>query len=170
MRYLATLAAVLAIILFRGNTAGAESSQLERGKYLVRLGGCNDCHTPGYFFGKPDTSRYLGGSDVGFEVPGLGVFVPPNLTSDKDTGLGAWTRHQIVTAIRTGVRPDGRTLAPVMPWQAFAELTDADADAIAEFLQSLPPVVHKVPGPFSPAEKPSLARMMVVPPTETAQH
>jgi hypothetical protein len=50
-------------------------------------------------------TRYLGGSDVGFEVPGLGVFVAPNLTPDTDTGLGAWTREQIVTAIRTGVRP-----------------------------------------------------------------
>ena len=49
-------------------TARADS-QIDRGKYLVTFGGCNDCHTPGYFFGKPDTVRYLGGSDVGFGWP-----------------------------------------------------------------------------------------------------
>ena len=55
----------------------ADKSQVSRGEYLVTIGGCNDCHTPGYFFGKPDTERFLGGSDVGFEIPGLGVFPGP---------------------------------------------------------------------------------------------
>ena len=59
------------------------------GKYLVTISGCNDCHTPGYFFGKPDMSRFLGGSDVGFEIPGLGVFVGPNITPDRETGIGS---------------------------------------------------------------------------------
>src|SRR5262249_408498 len=58
-----------------------------------------DCHTPGHLLGKPDMSRFLGGSDVGLEVPGLGVFVAPNLTPDKVTGLGNWTKDQIATAI-----------------------------------------------------------------------
>src|SRR4051812_29708414 len=112
----------------------------ERGQYLVSIGGCNDCHTPGVFLGKPDFSRRLGGSEVGFEIPGLGVFHGPNLTPDKETGLGNWTTQQIVAAIRTGQRPDGRELAPIMPWRDFAVLTDEDALAIAAYLQSLPPV------------------------------
>src|SRR5262245_43043080 len=101
----------------------SESAQVARGKYLVQLGGCTDCHTPGYRFGRPDMGRFLGGSDVGFEVPGLGIFVPPNLTPDNDTGLGTWTKDEIVTAIQTGVRPDGRMLVPVMPWRNYASLT-----------------------------------------------
>ena len=88
---------------------------IARGEYLVTMGGCNDCHTPGYFFGKPDSSRFLGGSDVGFEIPGEGVFIGRNITPDKETGIGSWTREQIVTAIQTGQRPDGRMLAPIMP-------------------------------------------------------
>ena len=96
---------------------------MERGKYLVSIAGCNDCHTPGYFLGKPDMARFLGGSEVGFEIPGLGVFHGPNLTPDKETGLGAWTDAQIATALTTGARPDGRMLAPIMPWHAFANLT-----------------------------------------------
>jgi len=134
-----------------------------RGKYLVSINGCNDCHTPGYFFGKPDATKYLGGSDVGFAMPGLGVFVGPNLTPDKETGLGDWTNDQIVTAITTGKLPDGRMLAPIMPYKAFANLTKSDAQAIAAYLQSLPAVKHKVAGPFGPSQQPTVFVMTVIP-------
>jgi mono/diheme cytochrome c family protein len=144
--------------------ARADETQVARGRYLVGIGGCNDCHTPGYFLGKPDASRYLGGSDVGFEIPGLGVFVGPNLTPDKETGLGGWSEDEIVTAIQTGVRPDGRILAPIMPWRALAGLTKEDARAVAAYLKSIPPVVHKAPGPFGASEKPSVFVMRLVPP------
>jgi mono/diheme cytochrome c family protein len=150
------------------STAMADDPQITRGKYLVTFGGCNDCHTPGYFFGKPDMSRFLGGSDVGFEIPGKGVFVGPNITPDKETGIGTWTREQIVTAIQTGQRPDGRILAPIMPWHALAQLTADDAKAIAAFLQSLNPVSNQVPDPFGPGEKVSTFMFRIMPPGETA--
>ena len=54
--------------------ASAADSDVARGKYLVQFGGCTDCHTVGHFFGKPDMAKFLAGSDVGFAVPGLGVF------------------------------------------------------------------------------------------------
>ncbi|WP_315838748.1 cytochrome c [Bradyrhizobium prioriisuperbiae] len=144
--------------------ARADEAEIARGKYLVAFGGCLDCHTQGYFSGKPDMARYLGGSDIGFEIPGLGIFVGPNITPDNDTGIGRWSSKEIVTAIRTGVRPDGRILAPIMPWRGLAALTDADAQAIAAFLKSLPPVSNKVPGPFHPGEKSTVFVMKVVPP------
>ncbi len=144
--------------------AVAPAQDVARGKYLVSFGGCNDCHTPGYFLGKPDAGRFLGGSEVGFEIPQLGVFYGPNLTPDKETGLGEWSEEQIVAALQTGERPDGRILAPVMPWQAFAGLTKQDARAIAAYLKSLPPVKNKVPGPFGPSEKPTSFIMRIVPP------
>src|SRR6185436_10070223 len=100
--------------------SASAQSQADRGKYLVTLGACTDCHTPGYFFGKPDMARFLGGSEVGFEIPGLGVFHGPNLTPDRETGLGNWSTEEIANAITKGQRPDGRTLAPIMPWHAFA--------------------------------------------------
>jgi mono/diheme cytochrome c family protein len=139
-------------------------NSVERGRYLVNFGGCNDCHTPGYFMGKPDMGRFLGGSDVGFSVPGLGAFIGPNLTPDRETGLGNWSRDEIVTAIQTGVTPDGRELAPMMPWRAFAGLTKQDAYAIADYLRSLPPVKHEVAGPFGPSETPSVPVMKVIEP------
>ena len=156
------------IIALPACAAMANDSQIARGKYLVTIGGCNDCHTPGYFFGKPDTSRFLGGSDVGFEIPGQGVFVGSNITPDKTTGIGRWTSEQIVKVIQTGERPDGRILAPIMPWHAFATLTADDARAIAAFLQSLNPVSNQIPGPFKPGQKVSTFMLRILPPDETA--
>jgi mono/diheme cytochrome c family protein len=156
------LATAIAAMAFSVSALAADP-QVERGKYLVQIGGCNDCHTPGYFLGHPDMTRFLGGSDVGFGIPGLGVFVGPNLTPDKETGLGNWTAQQIITAITTGERPDKRVLAPSMPWRELAVLTKSDALAIAAFLKSLPPVSHKVAGPFGPAEPPTVFVMSVQP-------
>jgi mono/diheme cytochrome c family protein len=147
--------------------AGAADSELvERGKYLVTIASCTDCHTPGHFLGKPDLTRRLGGSEVGFEIPGLGVFYGPNLTPDEATGLGRWSERDIITAIRTGKRPDGRMLAPIMPWAGLATLTESDAQAIAAYLKSLPPVKNKVPGPFGPGEVPTSFVMKIVAPSK----
>ena len=82
---------------------------------------CVGCHTGGALAGAPDPKLRLAGSDIGFGAPGLGVFYPPNLTPDQETGLGAWSEADIVKALRTGERPDGRELAPMMPWRSYAE-------------------------------------------------
>ena len=153
-------------------TASAETSAsaaIERGKHLVTLSLCTDCHTPGYLRGMPDMARYLGGSETGFEMAGLGVFHGPNLTPDPETGLGKWTEEQIVTAFTTGVRPDGRELAPIMPFHAFAAFPRDDAFAIAAYLKSLPPVVNDVPGPFGPNETPTGYVLRVHAPDPTPQ-
>ena len=155
-------ALVLVCAPFSGSFAADPA--VERGKYLVNIAGCNDCHTPGYFLGKPDMTRFLGGSEVGFEIPGLGVFHGPNLTPDKETGIGGWTDAQVLTALQKGSTPDGRVLAPIMPWHAFANLTSQDAQAIVAFLRSIPPVKNKVPGPFGPTEAPTGFVMKIVPP------
>jgi mono/diheme cytochrome c family protein len=156
------IGAAFALLSATPRLASADA-QTERGKYLVIVGGCSDCHTPGSLLGQPNMAKFLGGSDVGFAIPGLGVFLGRNLTPDKETGLGNWTSAQIVTAFTTGVRPDGRILAPIMPWQALSKLTKSDALAIAAYLKRLPPVKNMVPGPFGPSEKPSTFVMAVMP-------
>jgi len=163
---LAVVLAAFALFSSSGESR-AQDAQVKRGQYLVTICGCNDCHTPGYFFGKPAMARFLGGSEVGFEIPGLGVFHGRNLTPDPETGLGKWSTDEIAAAITKGQRPDGRILAPIMPWHAFANLTRQDVRAIVAFLKSLPPVKNKVPGPFGPSEKPTSFVMKIVPP-ETA--
>ncbi len=94
----ATAVAAIAVTATLLPKARAESP-VERGKYLVVLAGCNDCHTPGFFLGKPDMAKYLGGSDVGFEIPALGVFPGRNIAPDKETGIGNWStaRHYCAT-------------------------------------------------------------------------
>jgi mono/diheme cytochrome c family protein len=145
------------------HAASADQAPIAQGKYLVTIAGCNDCHTPGYFLGKPDFSRTLAGSDVGFTIPGLGAFVGRNLTPDKETGLGNWTDDQIISAFTAGIRPDGRRLAPIMPWQELSHLTSDDAHAIVAYLRSLPPVKNAVPGPFGPKDIPSTLVFTIVP-------
>jgi mono/diheme cytochrome c family protein len=142
----------------------AAQDKVKRGEYLASIMDCGGCHTPGVLLGKPDTARYLGGSEVGFRIPGLGIFYPPNLTPDAETGLGRWSEADIVNAVRTGVRPDGRQLAPVMPWHAYSKLTDSDARALAAYLKSMKPVRHQAPAMLGATEKPTAPYMTVVMP------
>ena len=154
---------LVATVIFGASAASAAETQIERGKYLVTISGCGSCHTPGALLGKTDAKRTLGGSEVGFGIPGVGVFVGGNLTPDKETGLGGWTTEQIVAAITTGVMPNGRKLFPVMPWPDLAHLSADDSQAIAAYLKSLPPVKNAVPGPFGPKEAPSTLVSVIVP-------
>jgi mono/diheme cytochrome c family protein len=161
LRIVSSALVVGAIVSAPGKAAA--DPQVDRGKYLVTIEGCNDCHTPGGNF-NPDMTRMLGGSDIGFGFPGQGVFVARNLTPDMETGLGGWTTDQIVTAMTTGVRPDGRVLSPWMPWKGISALTSADAQAIVAYLKSIPAVKHPIPGPFGPDEKPTVPVFTVIPP------
>jgi len=161
------LAFALVLVASAGSLAArADDSRIERGKYLVSVIPCTDCHTPGTFLGKPDMARYLAGSEVGFEIPGLGVFYGPNITPDTESGIGGWTDEQIATALITGKRPDGRLLAPAMPIESFKHLTHDDALAIAAYLKSLPAIKNKVPGPFGPNDKPTSFVYQVLPPAK----
>lgn len=110
---------------------------VERGAYLVGVMDCAGCHMPRGPEGAPIESAGLSGGNVGFEIPGLGIFWAPNLTP-LETGLGSWSDDEIVNAIRKGERPDGRVLAPAMPWPAYSGLSDEDAEAVVAYLRSLP--------------------------------
>jgi mono/diheme cytochrome c family protein len=157
-----TLVAALAPLTALTPCASAAEDHVARGRYLVTIAGCSDCHTPGALLGSPDMKRYLGGSDVGFAIPGAGVFVGQNLTPDKETGLGKWTDAQVIAAFRTGKTPDGRQLSPVMPYPALSHLTDADAQAIVAFLKSLTPVTNQVKN-FGPNDKVTINVSAVLP-------
>jgi mono/diheme cytochrome c family protein len=161
------LAAALASYSCTGTAKSAMSAEdkLARGRRVVYTSGCMDCHTPGTFFGMPDTTRLLSGSELGWQGP-WGVTYPRNLTPDSTTGIGAWTEEQIVTAVREGRRPDGTPLLPPMPWPMYAHLTDEDAYALAAYLKSIPPVVHEVPKVQRPGEAPVRPALVFPPPPE----
>lgn len=154
----------VALVLACVASVRADEAQQERGRYLAAIMDCAGCHTPMAPEGGPDFSRALQGANYGFGVPGLGVFVPPNLTSDAETGLGGWSAEEIGHAVTTGERPDGRILAPIMPWASYAALTPDDLAALIAYLQSLPPVSYQAPGPFGPEETPSVPYLGLVMP------
>jgi len=106
-----------------------------RGEALVRDRGCASCHQS-----SDPASGVLSGRTTAI-VPG-GAY-PKNLTPDPETGLGRWTNDAIVRAIREGIDDEGAQLCDAMP--RFADLDDADATAIADYLRSLPPVHRAIP-------------------------
>jgi len=158
--------------------ADATADRVARGRQLVSIGGCNDCHTPmkfdaelgmpvpdmtrmlsGHPEGAPDPASALGGHDIAvigptftsFRLP-FGVVYPANLTPDKDTGLGGWTEAMFLRAMRTGrhMGGNGRPILPPMPWMTLAQQSDADLKAIFAYLQSLPATRNDVPAPKVP--------------------
>ena len=158
------LALALATTVLPAAGPAQAQDRVKRGAYLAAIMDCTGCHTPGALIGKPDQARSLAGSDIGFAIPDLGVFYPPNLTPDRETGLGSWSEADIVKAVRTGVTPSGRTLVPVMPFPSYARLTDADAQALAAYLKSLKPVKHQAPAPVGAQEKPKAPYLTLVVP------
>ena len=131
----------------------------QRGAYLVNtLAACGRCHTPRDSQGNPIAAMALAG---GFEFDDgvIGHVVGPNITPDRETGIGTWTEGQIVAALRYGTRPDGTIIGAPMPIAAYREISDADLTAIAKYLRSMPPVPHAVgrtryktpPSPQDPA-------------------
>ena len=140
-----------------------QQQKIERGEYLTTIMGCNDCHTPGTFYGAPDFERKLAGSELGWVGP-WGTSYARNLTPDAETGIGNWSEDDIVKAIRTGQRADGSPVLPPMPWPMFSRMPDEDAYAVAAYLRSLPPVLHKVPDKLPPGAKVTGAALVFPPP------
>jgi mono/diheme cytochrome c family protein len=133
-------------LLAFASTAAMAETPVERGGYLANtIMTCGNCHTPK---GPPAAvagKDFSGG--LTFDEPPFKV-TAPNITPDKDTGIGKWSAAQIKTALIDGVRPDGVRLAPIMPYEFYAILTPSDTNAIVAYLQSLKPVTNKVPDPI----------------------
>ena len=159
-----------------GAASSAKASQIARGKYLVDIMGCHDCHTPmklGPNGPEWDMTRALSGHPESLVMPAApqqkepwlasmamtmtawngpwGTSFTRNLTPDKETGLGDWTVEEFIATMKTGrERGKGRPVLPPMPVQNLANLTDSDIRALFSYLQSLPPMKNRVPQPVEP--------------------
>jgi len=178
-----TLGAIAVLVLGpigieRGDAQGAGAPQkpaalVTRGRYLVTVGACNDCHTPwtaGPQGPAPDPARTLSGHPAAMKMPDppkpvgpwqwsgaatntafagpWGVSYGANLTPDPDTGLGQWTAKMFVDAMRTGKHAGaGRPILPPMPWPSYKQMTDDDLKAVFAYLQSVKPISNRVPEP-----------------------
>ena len=165
----------------RTATRISRAERIQRGKYLVTIGGCNDCHTPWIIHPDgnpgPDMTRALSGhpssiritkpvdlkadpftvawagTNTAFSGP-WGVSFTANLTPDRETGIGIWTFDIFKNTIRNG-RHWGvaRPLLPPMPWFNYREMSDDDLLAVYTYLRTLKPVHNEVPQPIPPATR-----------------
>jgi mono/diheme cytochrome c family protein len=138
--------------------ATAPAGGAERGRYLVTaVGDCGSCHTPTTPQGAPDMTKMLAGGVVPREG---GTFeVGPNITPDGATGIGYWTAQNMVTYLKQGIGPNGRTADGLMGevvkgsygGLGFNRLTDADAAAMAAWLKTIPAVSNVPRAPQAPS-------------------
>jgi mono/diheme cytochrome c family protein len=152
-----TRAALLGIALFAvalsapmaasaGGIDDQSFDQIERGHYLTIIGDCAACHTlPG------SGHSFAGGRPM--ETP-FGEIIAPNITSDPETGIGAWTDQEFINALTKGTGRNGMHLYPAMPYNYYTKVTPDDALAIRAYLKTVPAVqnlVHadQLPFPFS---------------------
>jgi len=127
--------------------AGADAELIKRGEYLAKAGDCIACHTD-----TPNTGPEFAGG-LGIKTP-FGTFYTPNITPDKETGIGKWSDDDFVRAMQQGIRPDGAYYYPVFPYTYFAKTSRDDLLAIKAYLFSIPPIKktppkNDVPWPFS---------------------
>ncbi len=186
-RYLIALAALgltaVGTLGAQGQQQAAQPSAavIARGKYLVTVQDCNGCHTPFTDKGEPDMTKSLSGHPqslpaitAGPKLPAgwgtainatntawagpWGVSFTSNITSDRATGIGAWTEQQFINAIRQGKKSgNGRAMLPPMPWRMYGQLTDDDLKAIFAYLKTVPAIQNRVP-PAVVAPPPPAAR------------
>ena len=111
----------------------ADADAIERGEYLVKTGDCIACHTNQGERG----AAFAGGLEI--DTP-FGSLYSPNITPDKETGIGAWSDDDFVTAMRDGIAPDGSYYFPVFPYPYFNKLSRDDILAMRAYLMSIPPI------------------------------
>lgn len=126
-----------------------QSAAWNRGRYLVEAAAhCGECHTPRTLTGGLDTSMDLAGSREGPEGQ-----LAPNITPHDSTGIGEWTTPDLVWYLETGLKPDGDDTQGLMSEvieHGYANLPREDLEAIATYLQSVPPIENRVSGKVSP--------------------
>src|SRR5262249_38511111 len=126
---------------FSGKVTGVpadfqSTDPLERGKYLTEAADCEACHT--IEGGQP----FAGGRPFDTEY---GTLYSPNITADRETGIGSWSDADFLRAVHEGVDKEGENLYPAFPYNSYTHLTDEDVLAIKAYLFSLPPVKNKAP-------------------------
>jgi mono/diheme cytochrome c family protein len=111
---------------------------IEHGKALVVAGDCTSCHTA------DPAKPFAGGKRI--DTP-FGAIYSPNLTPDRDTGIGNWSNDDFYRALRYGVAPNGSRYYPAFPYSYFTKMTRDDIFAVRAYLATLAPVANQVPPP-----------------------
>jgi mono/diheme cytochrome c family protein len=123
-------------LIQHGAAFAASPEQIDRGRYLVAAGDCMSCHL------REGGEPLAGG--LGLKTP-FGVIYSSNITSERETGIGAWSSEQFYRAMHDGEGVHGEHLYPAFPYPWFRLATRADDDAIFAYLQTTPPVRYTPP-------------------------
>jgi mono/diheme cytochrome c family protein len=115
----------------------AHIGNVANGEILYNAGGCKSCHKANAEVAGIDKNLPSGGSPL--KTP-IGTLYPPNITPDKDTGIGAWTDLQFVNAVQRGIGGGGEHLIPAFPYTSYAAMKVEDVLDIKAYLMSLKPV------------------------------
>jgi mono/diheme cytochrome c family protein len=125
-------------LFFAGIVIAADDSLVAKGKYLAHAAGCVTCHTED----KEGAIPLAGGRAL--ESP-FGTFYSPNITPDIESGIGAWSDDDFVTALWDGLNPAGEHYFPAFPFPSYTGVSRADALAMKAYLFSLEPAVNQSP-------------------------
>jgi cytochrome c oxidase cbb3-type subunit 2 len=129
--------------------AGADP--VRRGEYVVETRLCAVCHSPLDADGRILPGLKMAGGQT-IRIGPYGDYPTSNLTSDKETGIGAYTDEELEAAITRGQMRDGSRMLPFpMDWPAYSALSQPDLDGVIAYLRSIPPVRNLVPPPSRPA-------------------
>ncbi len=116
-------------------SAVADNELIKRGEYIYRAAGCAGCHT--------DTKNNGAENAGGVAIPSpFGVFYSPNITPDRQYGLGTWSAADFLRALREGMSPSGQHYYPAFPYTSYTRLTDDDIRALWAYLISRPAVAR----------------------------
>ncbi len=115
------------------------SDKLSRGRYLLSISHCLECHTPEGPSAEHDFATATGKGGRTFKGP-WGESKSVNITSHPTSGLGQWSDDEIKRAITQGIARDGRKLKPPMAYAAYATMTAQDLDAVVAFVRTMPPL------------------------------
>ena len=129
------VALLLTAISGAGQVLAAEPDAIARGEYLAAAAGCDTCHTDSEHGGAP----YAGGRRL---ATAYGTVTTPNITPDRATGIGKWTRADFARALRSGVAPDDSHYLPVFPFAYYNRLSDRDLSDLKALLGSVPAVAR----------------------------
>lgn len=115
------------------------ANKIAYGAYIAGpIAHCMNCHTPRNGR-EPDMSR-AGAGGNSYRSPNGGTVIANNLTPGNAGGIARWTDAELKVAIRTGVRPGGGAMAPVMAFDSYSQMTEEDLNALVAYLRSLKPI------------------------------
>jgi mono/diheme cytochrome c family protein len=138
------LAVVIGVAL--AGSASAQSDLVKRGDYLVNgILTCGNCHTPKGPAGDIMDKAFSGG--LSWDEPPFKV-TAPNITPDKETGIGNYTDAELRQVLRKGIKRNGAPFAMIMPSGFYEIMTDRDLDAVIAYLRTIKPIRNTVPDPI----------------------